>query len=143
MKKVGNGKNKGLTPIEEINTDKVDDIGILFYKDERNYMALAEDKNDNEKSDVGFGAEISAERFSSSPIDTLKKSLNKTVEKAKIEEMKKRQETLSQQEEDKKSVSMRVTLRASDRTLTVEEADKTSEKILRALNQRFHITLRA
>lgn len=45
--------------------------------------------------------------------------------------------------EDKKSVSMRVTLRASDRTLTVEEADKTSEKILRALNQRFHITLRA
>ena len=45
--------------------------------------------------------------------------------------------------EDKKSVSMRVTLRASDRTLTVEEAEKTSEKILRALNQRFHITLRA
>ncbi len=45
--------------------------------------------------------------------------------------------------ENKKSVSMRVTLRAADRTLTVEEAEKTSEKILSALNQQFNITLRA
>ena len=36
MKKVGNGKIKGLTPIEELNNEKVDDIGILFFKDERN-----------------------------------------------------------------------------------------------------------
>ncbi len=45
--------------------------------------------------------------------------------------------------ENKKSVSMRVTLRASDRTLTVEEAEKTSAKILSALNKAFDITLRA
>lgn len=104
MKKVGNGKNKGLTPIEEFNNDKVDDIGILFFKDERNNMASAEDKNDTEKSGVGFGAEISSERFPSSPIDTLKKSLNKTVEEAKKEETKPKQETPSAQEDDKKSV---------------------------------------
>ncbi len=45
--------------------------------------------------------------------------------------------------ENKKSVSMRVTLRASDRTLTVEEAEKISNKILKALSERFRITLRA
>ena len=45
--------------------------------------------------------------------------------------------------ENKKSVSIRVTLRASDRTLTVEEAEKTSAKILAALNKQFNITLRA
>ena len=45
--------------------------------------------------------------------------------------------------EGKKSVSLRVTLRASDRTLTVEEAEKISTKILTALNKAFNITLRA
>ncbi|MBE6667096.1 MAG: phenylalanine--tRNA ligase subunit beta [Ruminococcaceae bacterium] len=45
--------------------------------------------------------------------------------------------------ENKKSVSIRVTLRASDRTLTVEEAEKASTKILNALNKQFNITLRA
>ena len=45
--------------------------------------------------------------------------------------------------ENKKSVSIRVTLRASDRTLTVEEAEKISTKILTALNKAFNITLRA
>ena len=44
--------------------------------------------------------------------------------------------------EDKKSVSMRVTLRAADRTLTVEEADKVSKKILSALEAKLGITLR-
>ena len=44
---------------------------------------------------------------------------------------------------DRKSVSMRVTLRAADRTLTVEEAEKISGKILNALNEKFNITLRA
>ena len=44
--------------------------------------------------------------------------------------------------EGKKSVSMRVTLRASDRTLTVEEADKASQKILNALNVQLGIGLR-
>ena len=45
--------------------------------------------------------------------------------------------------ENKKSVSIRVTLRASDRTLTVEEADKTSAKILSALDKQLGITLRS
>ena len=45
--------------------------------------------------------------------------------------------------ENKKSVSLRVTLRASDRTLTVEEAEKISAKILTALNKAFNITLRS
>ena len=45
--------------------------------------------------------------------------------------------------ENKKSLSFRVTLRAADRTLTVEEAEKASTKILNALNKQFNITLRA
>ena len=45
--------------------------------------------------------------------------------------------------ENKKSVSLRVVLRASDRTLTVEETDKVSEKILKALDRELGINLRA
>ena len=45
--------------------------------------------------------------------------------------------------ENKKSVSLRVTLRASDRTLTVEEAEKVSSKILRGIEHNLGITLRA
>ena len=44
--------------------------------------------------------------------------------------------------ENKKSVSIRVTLRASDRTLTVEEAEKAGAKILKALEAQLGITLR-
>ena len=43
----------------------------------------------------------------------------------------------------KKSVSMRVILRAPDRTLTVEEADKVSKKILGAMEHQLGITLRS
>ena len=43
----------------------------------------------------------------------------------------------------KKSVSMRVTLRAADRTLTVEEAEKTASKILSALDKELGLSLRA
>ncbi|MBQ8140764.1 MAG: phenylalanine--tRNA ligase subunit beta [Clostridia bacterium] len=45
--------------------------------------------------------------------------------------------------EGKKSVSMRMTLRAADRTLTVEEADKTAGKVLSALEKQLGITLRS
>ena len=44
--------------------------------------------------------------------------------------------------EGKKSVSIRITLRATDRTLTVEEAEKTSRKILGDLEHKLGITLR-
>ena len=44
--------------------------------------------------------------------------------------------------EGKKSVSFRVTLRAADRTLTVEEADKVSTKILSSLEHQLGLTLR-
>ena len=44
--------------------------------------------------------------------------------------------------EGKKSVSLRVSLRASDRTLTVEEADKVSSKILGAMEHQLGITIR-
>ncbi len=44
---------------------------------------------------------------------------------------------------NKKSVSLRVTLQAADRTLTVEEADKISSKILDALSKELGINLRA
>ena len=43
----------------------------------------------------------------------------------------------------KKSVAFRVTLRASDRTLTVEEADKISKKIINDLKFKLGIALRA
>lgn len=42
----------------------------------------------------------------------------------------------------KKSVSFRVTLRAPDRTLTVEEADKVSAKILSSLEHQLGLTIR-
>ena len=45
--------------------------------------------------------------------------------------------------ENKKSVSLRVILRAADRTLTVEETEKVSEKILKALDRELGINLRA
>ena len=45
--------------------------------------------------------------------------------------------------ENKKSVSIRVILRAADRTLTVEEAEKVSDKILKALDVQLGINLRA
>jgi phenylalanyl-tRNA synthetase beta chain len=45
--------------------------------------------------------------------------------------------------EGKKSVSLRVTLRASDRTLTVEEADKVSKKILNDLKFKMGLELRS
>ena len=44
--------------------------------------------------------------------------------------------------EGKKSVSLRVSLRAADRTLTVEEADKVSAKILGAMEHQLGITIR-
>ena len=43
----------------------------------------------------------------------------------------------------KKSVSLRVTLRAADRTLTVEEADKVSKKILNDLKFKMGLELRS
>jgi len=43
----------------------------------------------------------------------------------------------------KKSVAFRVTLRAADRTLTVEEADKISKKIINDLKFKLGIALRA
>ena len=45
--------------------------------------------------------------------------------------------------EGKKSVSMRVTLRANDRTLTVDEADQVSRKILNDLELKMGLTLRS
>lgn len=45
--------------------------------------------------------------------------------------------------ENKKSVSVRVVLRAADRTLTVEEAEKVAAKILKALELKLGITLRS
>ena len=45
--------------------------------------------------------------------------------------------------EGKKSVSLRVSMRASDRTLTVEEADKISAKIVKALDEKLNISLRS
>ena len=44
--------------------------------------------------------------------------------------------------EGKKSVSLRVYLRAADRTLTIEEADRSVKKILTAVEQQFGITIR-
>ena len=45
--------------------------------------------------------------------------------------------------ENKKSVSLRVVLRAPDRTLTVEETEKVSSKILSALDKQLGINIRA
>ena len=102
---MGNGKNKGLTPIDELNNEKVDDIGILFFKDERNIAAADENVNDTENSGVGIIASIPTQHFSSNPIDSLKRSLNRTVEEAKKEEEKEEAETELFAEETSKSNS--------------------------------------
>ena len=44
--------------------------------------------------------------------------------------------------EGKKSVSFSVSLRAPDRTLTVEEADKAAKKILSTIEHKLGITIR-
>ncbi len=98
MKKVGNSKKNGLTPIDELNTDKVDDIGILFFKDERNIAVSAEGKEDTDKSGA---APIFTDRFASSPIDSLKESLNRTVTEAKKEEKKAKEEKALKAEQKK------------------------------------------
>ena len=45
--------------------------------------------------------------------------------------------------EGRKSVAFRVTLRAADRTLTVEEADKLSKKLVKDLEYKLGLTLRS
>ena len=49
----------------------------------------------------------------------------------------------SQLPEGKKSVSFSVTLRAADHTLTVDEADKATKKILGALEHKLGVTIRS
>ena len=45
--------------------------------------------------------------------------------------------------EGKKSVSLRMTLRADDHTLTVEDAEKVTKKVLVLLERELGLTLRA
>ena len=45
--------------------------------------------------------------------------------------------------EGKKSVSIRMTLRADDHTMTVEDAEKVSKKVLVLLSRELGLTLRA
>lgn len=102
MKNVGNNRKNKLTPIDELNTENVDDSGILFFKDERGLQPSATDNDGTEKSGVGFGASVPAENFSSSPLDSLKKSLNRTIEEAKKEESlseEKKEETKAEEPE--------------------------------------------
>ena len=45
--------------------------------------------------------------------------------------------------EGKKSVSFRMMLRSSESTITVEQADKAVSKVLRAMEEKFGITIRS
>ncbi len=69
----------------------------------------------------------------------MRKAGGKTVEDIKLFDVYRGK----QLGEGKKSVAFKVTLRAPDRTLTDEEADKTSKKILTLLDRELGITLRA
>ncbi len=69
----------------------------------------------------------------------MKKAGGKTVEDVKLFDVYRGK----QLGEGKKSVAFKVILRAPDRTLTDEEADKTSKKILTLLEKELGITLRA
>ena len=71
--------------------------------------------------------------------EVMKKAGGKLAESVKLFDIYRGQQI----GEGKKSVSMRVTLRAADRTLTVEEADKISKKILSSLEYQLGITLRS
>jgi len=71
--------------------------------------------------------------------EVMKKAGGKLAESVKLFDIYRGQQI----GDGKKSVSMRVTLRASDRTLTVEEADKISKKILSSLEYQLGITLRS
>jgi phenylalanyl-tRNA synthetase beta chain len=70
--------------------------------------------------------------------DVIRKAGGKLVEDVKLFDIYRG----AQLGEGKKSVSFRVTLRAADRTLTVEEADKVSSKILSSLEHQLGLTLR-
>ena len=72
-------------------------------------------------------------------ISVMKKAGGKTVESVNLFDIYRGQQIGA----DKKSVSMRVILRAADRTLTVEETEKVSAKILAALDRELGITLRS
>ncbi|MBR6680096.1 MAG: phenylalanine--tRNA ligase subunit beta [Clostridia bacterium] len=68
----------------------------------------------------------------------MKKAGGKTVESVNLFDIYRGQQI----GENKKSVSIRVILRAADRTLTVEETEKVSAKILAALDKELGIALR-
>lgn len=68
----------------------------------------------------------------------MSKAAGKLVEKIEVFDIYRGQQI----GEGKKSVSLRVTLRASDRTLTVEEVDKVSAKIVKDLQFKMGIGLR-
>lgn len=70
--------------------------------------------------------------------DAVAKAGGKLVESVKLFDIYRGQQI----GEDKKSVSLRVTLRAADHTLTVEEADKVSKKIISSLDHLFGIKIR-
>ena len=70
--------------------------------------------------------------------DVVAKAGGKLVESVKLFDIYRGQQI----GEDKKSVSLRVTLRAADHTLTVEEADKVSKKIISSLDHLFGIKIR-
>jgi len=70
--------------------------------------------------------------------DVMKKAGGKLVEKVELFDVY----TGEKIGLDNKSVAFRVTMRAADHTLTDEEADKTSQKILASLEKNLGITLR-
>lgn len=96
MKKVGNSKKNGLTPMDELNNDKMDDIGILFFKDERNSVSSSENADDNVDT-------VFTERFAATPLDSLKQSLNRTVEETKKEEKAQEQKAEKTEQEERQA----------------------------------------
>ena len=71
--------------------------------------------------------------------DTIKKAVGKLVEDIRLFDIYRGVQVGI----GKKSVSMRVTLRAADRTLTQEETEKDTAKIIEALERDLGIKLRS
>ena len=95
----------------------------------------------NLKSLVAYKREVTCGRGVlevGSIFDAVTKAGGKLVEDVKLFDIYRG----AQVGENKKSVSIRVTLRAADRTLTVEETEKASKKILGDLEHKLGITLR-
>ena len=129
-------KDKEATNVEAILDEQAGEIGVFSTKtvvesveegEEDTQISIGEAKDIDEDVEVG----TLEEAMSSCGVKILESITLFDVYRG------------SQLPEGKKSVSFSVMLRAADHTLTVDEADKATKKILGALEHKLGVTIRS